>query len=1266
MDAPPSLVQAVFSSAGDSIVLLMSHDTNQPGTADCSTVLVSAGGLGAARTCQWTSARELTVFFGAAASVLPGDIIGILGGILVRAAPLNSPAAAQQSVAVRPPFPSVVPAIAIVAPAELGACDDLTLDASGSDGSGGRDWTQVSWSVFSRNPTAGASVAAINARLTAVTSLTVTIPRTILDDDATYHFTASLSNFFGSSGEGTADVMTSGLNLPTLSVQGGTTRTVDRLTAASISARATARGCDPTVPVPLTYSFDFVSGPTTVSLASVDSRTVSIAAGDLFNDATPYVVRVTAQVTGNSALTVSIPVTITVRDEAVSVIIAGGNRLVSPESALTLDASASSDPNNDALAVGGASRDSAKTYLWTCLASAGDCSSLATLLTGPSGTIPAAQLQAFAGSTLTFTVRFTSGARFATTSVDIQVAAVPVPAVGIAAPPGGRAIVQNGATVYKVNPSSRTTLTGTTDTPTGSPSWSLLQSDGSFSATAAAALFSTPANQLTVAITANRLAAGVTYRFHLTVQGTLASALGSATVTVLANAPPRLGVTTASRKNGTELTDMVTISAQRWVDDAADFPLQFQFFVDSSGATPTAAQLAQRQVGSPIASGMASSASFLMPASSHPGGQVTIVVYVADNAGSSTSSVTSVVSLKAVAEGASAADVQNFVDDAASFVSASLGDGDTKGALSVVSSLGSVMNSAAEGDDAAAPDTAVLLRRAALRESLVNTVSSALGSSTSAASESSMQAALGAMASLTGEPKEVSASMVSAVFGILNRVLGIASTNSRRLQATSVLPLSVATAQSSIDVLRNLLDSAPDSTGAGRALQARSNQADEVLSKLLVIHARVTVGSLPNEAPIALTTGLEELTGAAACVPTAGNTIAMQSQVLQCSTGITQLGINAVGTTVSTVETCNSGEAAFFGAGGAAAVPATVRSPSVSITADASNAICAAEVAVQLAAFTRPLAAAASAAGAIDPAYLGLSAAAGLHLTPSAAIFAGPTVHIEATAAGSQVQLVDGASVQVVLPLTANPAVPASAVLVLPGNSSTSTGRRAALVFQRAADAAGNYSVQCPIEASAYINGAATLAASCPAGDHSVTCTADEAGGTKSGACPVDAFTAACVRYSSASSAWVASSCTVTDISNDYLTCECSSTGAFAPSFATVTRGATTSFQAAPSNEPPAGTGGVLEESSPLGSAGSIVAVVVVAVIVVAFLGFIAYKKVQMDRIARERANRSKLYVPRAGARAVQVDTSDGAAAAQADAASKEALGQYRAAKNPS
>ncbi len=111
------------------------------------------------------------------------------------------------------------------------------------------------------------------------------------------------------------------------------------------------------------------------------------------------------------------------------------------------------------------------------------------------------------------------------------------------------------------------------------------------------------------------------------------------------------------------------------------------------------------------------------------------------------------------------------------------------------------------------------------------------------------------------ESAEVSSNMQSAVLGILDSVLGSLSDASarRRLQPGSIQLVSIAIAESSVAILRNLFNAAnaaPGSGAASRALQAHSSASNDVLSKLLVIHARVVADALPNEAAVALTAGL--------------------------------------------------------------------------------------------------------------------------------------------------------------------------------------------------------------------------------------------------------------------------------------------------------------------------------------------------------------------------------------------------------------------------
>jgi hypothetical protein len=426
-----------------------------------------------------------------------------------------------------------------------------------------------------------------------------------------------------------------------------------------------------------------------------------------------------------------------------------------------------------------------------------------------------------------------------------------------------------------------------------------------------------------------------------------------------------------------------------------------------------------------------------------------------------------------------------------------------------------------------------------------------------------------------------------------------------------------------VDILRNLLDAADvPAAAAARALQAHSADVQNVLQKLLVISSRVLADSLPNEAAVVLTSGLAALTGAAACVPTAGNTIAMQSQVLQCSSGLTHTGSDAIGTSDVVVKACNDDESAFFGAG-ASSGTITVRSPSVTFNVASDAALCGSPLSMQLLALTRPLSPSTSAAGSITAAYLGLAAAADLTIAGAGATFAGPTVHVAATAGGALVTLPTDASVRIVLPVTVNPGVPAAAVLLLPAqNGSVAAGRAMAASSMDAGVATANYTVMCPTESAAYVDDAAVVTTNCSATAYTVTCSAAQAGGSFSGQCPVSAFTAACMSFDQGSGTWSPNSCAVVDVSNEYVTCDCSSTGAFAPSFATVNRPASSTF--APAAAAEEGSKGAPGDESGGFGAGPIVAVVLVGLVLVLVVALV------MTSSRRRAARKAKVAERRA------------------------------------
>lgn len=154
-------------------------------------------------------------------------------------------------------------------------------------------------------------------------------------------------------------------------------------------------------------------------------------------------------------------------------------------------------------------------------------------------------------------------------------------------------ILIDSSSVVKFNPSNQLVLSGTvTLVKAGIAAWSLNDSSVNIAARSlSSAVYALPIGLSTVTLTlsANSLAPGVTLAFYLS--STSGNFSSFASVIVRVNAPPTPGMFSVSPLSGQELTDKFTLSAPLWSD--TDLPLQYAFGYQS--ATGALAMQALRQ-----------------------------------------------------------------------------------------------------------------------------------------------------------------------------------------------------------------------------------------------------------------------------------------------------------------------------------------------------------------------------------------------------------------------------------------------------------------------------------------------------------------------------------------------------------------------------------------------------------------------------------------------------------------------------------------------
>jgi hypothetical protein len=405
----------------------------------------------------------------------------------------------------------------------------------------------------------------------------ITVPSSLLGSE-TYTFTLTLQNFLGFSAPGSGVVSIVGnVNLPTLTITGGSTATFFAYQTLSMSCLATVSSCATTNQISFTTAIFLGAARLSFRSTSVDPRTFRLAPYTL--DA-GYTYRVLFNATSAAtfqypAVTASTSGFITIARGVVIASIRGGSSRQSPiDKTLTLDATSSSDQDTIS--------NSALTYRWACVISSvrqfgGDCSYL--FASGSSsGIVTVAPFSMNTTLSYTFQVLVTSpDGRFSSASADVFPSGV------------GGVTVSITSSVSIINAGSRLSLTGTiyanysVSTIQVFAFWtayysgavvsvpSLTSQSQTFSAAAVRDTISFP-----IAFDANTFIQGRTYVFRLSAYPTFDRTLSSFTETsVVINSPPSGGVVSVDPARGNALETEFYISTRLWT--SSNLPLSYSF-----------------------------------------------------------------------------------------------------------------------------------------------------------------------------------------------------------------------------------------------------------------------------------------------------------------------------------------------------------------------------------------------------------------------------------------------------------------------------------------------------------------------------------------------------------------------------------------------------------------------------------------------------------------------------------------------------------------
>ncbi|OQR99823.1 transmembrane protein [Achlya hypogyna] len=847
--------------------------------------------LGAGANCLWLNLTTMQMVLGTGATIAPKDVLtlndcgsqymtpsGVCTSPFVLKSRDYNVLYTTASVAVTL-GPVVVPQIVLVGPKSIGPCGVLALDATGSSGGANRPFSIQWFGVLSSAVNTTTDAASVYAQSMALYSTiapyctantTIVVSRAVLLSGRSYVMGLRLTNFFAQTGVASQVVATLSDPIPTVSIVGPGLLRQPRTAPVMIQAATapTTSGCAG-VTSAVVYAWTVFATDTAnntvvakVANTAVDPRYFVLPADTLAAN-TNYTFRITASYAAQPTASSSDQAVVSVLPSPIVAQFAGGSHVLGALDALTLNASASYDPDLVSRVL---------QYSWSCLdvTPAFNATTNASLgaanlpclnpLTGSkidlsavgSGVLVLVPGSFAAPKTLRFTVVVTApcnqgavgcATRSASASTDVTTVAGRIP------------IVQIQASATQVNPSSKVVLTpNVSSLYPFTTLWS--QDVGDLNLSQSGFLFPLTTQQNVLA--PNILTPGKTYVFRLTALDSTGN-MGSGTISISVNAPPTPGTITISPAQGTAIADQFTVTCSGWTD--ANLPLTYAFYLNANSTlVPLASELTLPSTQVRL---------FLNDAAK-PNDTVTVVAHITDAlGGTSTTSATALV-LQPVTTNTQAF----WTTISNSTLNAAITDGNFNDALSVLVSTTAVLSarhSLATGCNSTTCGTNGACNTAATACICAVGFSGSSCSVPDAAVNEMAQQMLGSLLTLTTVVQPTAATLTQSALALssivaLNDEAAIDTTNVGK--AASVLatitstavalpdPSAFATASggsvlSATAVLAR--SSNASATTSRRRLASAASGFDTLLESLFTMVAISSAGLLAGQAPVAIT-----------------------------------------------------------------------------------------------------------------------------------------------------------------------------------------------------------------------------------------------------------------------------------------------------------------------------------------------------------------------------------------------------------------------------
>ena len=598
----PQVVSAIFEPDGTSIVIRFDSPTNMAGLANsfpCNEVLSFPGILASTR-CLWNSESSLTIFPTGISAIVVNSTISVKSNKLkARCKVLQNGGPSCDkwgfmpgtSIALQAPNSPVIPTVSVVGPKQIGPCDKLPLDISGSRGSGGRSFASVTFHVDGLHKNTSFVTAYLNGNYKV--NQVFEVPQHLLIGGYAYNIHVTICNFLGGCGQFSHLVVVStSTAVPVVSINSKSSVMMNRFSSLTISGQAYISSCDNTRSA-AGLSYEWALAPTsgtssasTLVSTSSDPRTFRLPPYTLSVGAT-YTLTLTArhQETlkfSSSAVTVNV-----LKGSVIAAISGATERGVRLDGMVTVDASGSFD--EDRLPGPGAA-DSLR-FTFAATQTSPSYKSPSDLILTPDEKSPAVVIISvpvnrddLMGSvhTVTVTVVHADDGRISSKSVTVRVLAANAPLISLRSESGNR-----------INPSQKVKLVATIETAFPLVAqWAI--SDPSI-ALDVVSLAETTKNLGTAGMTSRQaftlslvlppftLSQQSVYSFTMACT-TVTGHTASAAISISTNAPPLPGeYSVTPAMGGIMLTTQFQFVASKWED--TDIPITYEFaYLSSSGS----------------------------------------------------------------------------------------------------------------------------------------------------------------------------------------------------------------------------------------------------------------------------------------------------------------------------------------------------------------------------------------------------------------------------------------------------------------------------------------------------------------------------------------------------------------------------------------------------------------------------------------------------------------------------------------------------------